>query len=316
MSTVPFISWLGHGAANLSPPGVFTDATITMFAFDADAGAMQQLADKLLNPAGGGTVEYRALLPLAMVSFSDIACCTSGVDVAGWVPGRECALWVPLVETHPREPLRDRLVFWSPYIFINYAIGMVVGRESWGWPKTIADICLPGADDARYRCVTMYFPTLSADTQAVTGPLLQVVPRGGAREQELSANWRGASEANAALTSAVLAGAREEWLKGHNLLPPSPCIALKQFRDAADPQSACYQAICDSPIQLTAFKGGGLRPGQFDLEITACDSHQVVHDLLGGTAVPGSIVRRPIRFAAWLTVDFMALPGNTIVVAG
>jgi len=62
MTHPPFISWLGHGAAELAPPGVFTDAKAHLFGFDADTEAMQTLVDDLLNPAGAGAVRYRVAL--------------------------------------------------------------------------------------------------------------------------------------------------------------------------------------------------------------------------------------------------------------
>ena len=136
-----------------------------MLAFEADNTAMQALAETLINPAGGGEVVYKVLLSTAMVSFIDIARCSSAVDVVGWLPGRECAFWVPLLESHPNDPTLDRFVFWAPYIFINYTIGLVVGRQTWGWPKVLADITVASDNPAApvFDCATTYFPTLSAD---------------------------------------------------------------------------------------------------------------------------------------------------------
>ncbi|MGH6993366.1 MAG: hypothetical protein ACREEH_08530, partial [Caulobacteraceae bacterium] len=127
MGERPYISWLGHGAADLAPPGVFTDARANLFAFSASRAAMQALADALLNPAGLGEVRYEVPLGLALASFMDIARCTSASEIMGWLPGRECALFVPLIETHPGHPFKTRFVLWAPYIFISYTIGMVTG---------------------------------------------------------------------------------------------------------------------------------------------------------------------------------------------
>jgi hypothetical protein len=314
MTTVPFISWVGHGAANLAPPGVFTDAKGTVFVIDADKTAMQRLVEKLLNRAGAGKVRYEAALPISMVSFMDIARCTSGTDVVGWLPGRECAIWVPLLEFRGSNPLPDRLVFWAPYIFITYTLGLVIGRETWGWPKVLADISVPTDDPSvpRYCCATTYFPTLSADTKGVTGTLFQVVGD-AAREQPAPATWRTAADARDALIESVLAGISRELLKPCSLLPHGPCVALKQFREAGDTQNACYQAICDSPVALTQFKGAGWLPGSFTLEIATCQSHQIVQDLLGRMPDRGC-TRLPIKLAAWSLSDFQALPGDNIVV--
>ena len=118
-----------------APPDAFADAIISAFVIDADRKAIQTLADNLLNPAGKGTLRYESVLPIAMLSFLDSARSTSLADRLGWVPGRECAIWVPLVERRPGSAFGARVVFWSPYIFVTYAIGLVTGREVWGWPK-------------------------------------------------------------------------------------------------------------------------------------------------------------------------------------
>lgn len=311
----PYISWLGHGAANLAPPGVFTGAKASLFAIDADAGAMQTLADSLLNPAGGGVVHYGVLAPVAMLSFMDIARCTSGTDVVGWLPGREAAIWVPLLETHPGNPLKDRLVMWAPYIFINYAIGMVIGREDWGWPKVLADIAVGDDNPAApaYTVSSTYFPTFSAATEGVTGPLYSI--SGGDLPSPAQSVWGSGIEACEAITGALLGGIAEVLVNALHLSPQLPSVALKQFREPAAPQTACYQAITDSPIRVTAFHGGGFLQGTWELEITTCASHAITEDILGRAPDPGS-TKVPIKFAAWAELDFEALPGNNIVVGG
>jgi hypothetical protein len=316
MSTVPYISWLGHGAACLSPPGVFTDARATIFAIVANQKAMQALTDKLLNPAGCGQVYYEAAAPLAVISFLDIARCTSGTDVIGWLPGRECALWVPLIERRTGESARERLVFWSPYIFIDYAIGMVTGREIWGWPKVLAKISVAddNPDHASYACATTVFPTLSLDTPGVTDTLLRVTTNGAKSMQQRVTSWRTTEEADTAIKGSLLANLDETLVRTCSALPLSPCVALKQFRDPADATRACYQAICDSPVELTQFKGGGLLTGDFALEVTTCMSHPIVQDLTGQAPQPQA-TRLQVWFAAWSLFDFQALGGGNIVVA-
>jgi hypothetical protein len=308
-----FIPWLGHGAAALAPPGVFTGAKANMFVFDADTAAMQALADTLLNPAGGGVVRYDALAPFGVVSFMDIARCTSGTDVVGWLPGRETAFWVPLLERHA-DPTHDRVVMWAPYIFISYAIGMVVGREIWGWPKVIADITVPGDNPATpwFDCATTYFPTLSADTEGVTGSLFRVIPP--SPDMAPVSVWRTGEDAFQALVSELLSDLAKALIDKLGLNPQLPSVALKQFRQPGAAQTACYQAICDSPIEITAFSDGGPWTGAFSLQITTCESHQIVADFLGRAPDPG-VTTLPVVYAAWFDLDFQALTGGDIVVA-
>jgi len=312
MSNVPFISWLGHGAASLAPSGVFTDAKANAFVIDADTKAMQRTVDTLLNPAGAGRVRYQVALPVAMLSFMDIAQCTSSTDILGWLPGRECAIWIPLLEFRDGHLLPSRLVFWSPYIFISYTIGMVTGREAWGWPKVLAEIGVASDTPAnpQFSCTTTFFPTMAATTKGEHGVLYRIVQQQAAAQQPPV--WQSAGEARAGLIDGIFGGLAGDLLDA--LQPQLPSVVLKQFRAAGAPQSACFQAIVDSPIEMTRFIGGGLLWDTFSLEITNCESHAIVYDLLGYKPAPGTTTTLPVKFATWVTVDFQALTGDDIVV--
>lgn len=313
MSSKRFISWVGHGAASLAPPGVFSGAKAWVFAIDADTKALQTLTDTLLNPAGKGVVRYEALLPVAMLSFLDIARCTSDVDTLGWLPGRECAIWVPLVERRLGSVFGGRVVFWSPYIFINYTIGMVTGREVWGWPKVAARIGVandtPG--NPEFFCTTTIFRTFSPGTKGEDALLYRVIREKA--DPKPSPPWKSAADAVAGLVGRFFGSLAGDLLNALQLQPTVPCIALKQFRSAANAEQACFQAIVESPVALSGFSGGGLLTDTYSLEITTCESHRIVLDLLGRPPDPG-ITTLPVRAAAWLSGDFKALPGRDIVV--
>jgi hypothetical protein len=233
--------------------------------------------------------------------------------VVGWLPGRETALWVPLVETYVNDPTRVRVVFWAPYIFINYAIGLIIGRQTWGWPKVLADITVATDNPAAplFDCTTTYFPTLSQTTQGVTESLFRItgLPAGGQR----AGAWRTGIEAFEAIAAGLLGGIARGLVDGLGLLPQVPSVALKQFRQPGAAETACYRAICDSPIEITAFRDAGPQPDGLTLEITTCQSHQIVTDFLGRAPDP-NVTSLPIVFGAWTDIDFQALTGDDIVV--
>lgn len=308
----PFISFIGHGAASLAQPAVFTGATSHAFGFSASRTAMQQLVDSMLNPVGGTSVHYEVPFGLAMVTYMAIERCTSEIDDIGWEPGRECALWVPLIETdHVRGTWR--LVLWTPYIYIDYAIGMLTGREVWGWPKVWGRITLPSdtPGGTQFGCATTLFDTLAPTTQARIGPLLTVT--GPATSAPPVSQWSSGRDAAQGFADGLLKGLAAE-LVGRLLSALSlETVQLKQFRDSLDPTRACYQAIVNSPAEPTGFSGGGLLDASsYQLEITTCASHRIVQDLLGTTPSPGATTV-PIIFAAWVAFDFKAMPGSVVV---
>lgn len=308
-AATPYISWIGHGAASLAPPGVFTGVTSHAFVFRASQQAMQDMVDRFLNGPAQGQAHYTVIGPLALATFMDYEKCTSGVDQIGWVPGRECGLWVPLWERTGLLSLR--LVMWSPYIYIDYTIGMLTGREVWGWSKVLGSIALPGDTPGAtaFSCATTTFTPMAPETKGVLGPLFAVT-----------------AKASMPVRAAAVAepGQAFELFLGHLMREGDPApeglpfalkahaVALKQVRDSLDPEVAIYQAVCDSPLKITRFGGFGLLDaGSFQLEITTCDSHRIAQDFLG-QAPTGPQTVLPIEAAMWAEVDFQALPGKVI----
>jgi len=316
MPTMPsFISWIGHGAASLAQPGVFTGVDARLFTFESNKPAMQGLADKFLNAIGGANLRYEAFIPRALVTFMTVERCTSSTDAIGWVPGRECALWVPLLEWK-RGHLLPRFVLWAPYIYIDYTIGMLTGRDVWGWPKVLAEISVASdapSQPASFTCKTLLFETMAPETRGTVGPLFSV--KSSSVAADLQSQWESGGEAARELTSTFLGELAAEvagFLLGGVTLP---AIAMKQFRDSAVATKACFQAIVDSPAQITRFYGGGILPSHdYALTITSCDSHRVVADFLG-VAPTTPTTTLPVQWAAWASFDFKATGGDAIASA-
>jgi hypothetical protein len=303
MTQPSFISWLRHGAINLAPPGVFRDATAYAFVLDASSEAMQGLVDKLLAPATQGKFVYRVATAATMVSVLDIEQCSSGAETSGWLPGREFAIWVPLIEENSEKGTK-RLVLWSPYIFINYDIGMVTGREVWGWPKAMAQITVePTAQPARLSCKTTIFRTLTPQTMGSVEELIAIsgtkpiTPGAGDLIELLSTLFGDMAIALAEL---------------FHVEPVIPAIALKQMRDSADVTRAVYQAIVNSPCRVTKMKGGEVIDDQFTLSITNCESHSIMQDIFGEKPTE-PVSQRKVTLASRIWFDFQADPGAAII---
>lgn len=312
MTEARYISWIGHGAANMAPPDTFTGATINLFGIETDTAAVQKLVGTLLNAAADGKVRYSPALPVAIFSFSVSPKCTSLTDAIGWIPGREAMILLPLWEHIAGQSLPNRLVFWAPYIFIDYTIGLVTGREIWGWPKVFGRIGVASDEPgANFSCQTTIFPVLAPTTPAQDAVLYRVVQeQAGAAAQP----WTSAEEAAQGILEGLLGKLAADVLQALAIQPQIECVVLKQFRTSDDPKISCYQAIVNSPIALTGFHNGGPLFDRFSVEITTCESHAIVFDLLGRAPNPGS-TSLPVTFAAWATVDYAALPGTAVVVA-
>ncbi len=85
-----------------------------------------------------------------------------------------------------------------------------------------------------------------------------------------------------------------------------PCVFLKQFRDVADGSRACYQAIVGLPMRITRFRGGGLMPGRYRLDLADYQSHPIAADLGLDAAAMSSMI------GAYIDVDFELAQGKVI----
>jgi len=315
MALPNYLSWTGHGSSCGEPPATFTGATMHLFGLTATINAMQALADQFLAPVTAPGVTYTAFVDRSLLTIVDIQKGTSTVEAVGWLPGRECALWIPLIETtlptlfHPLGKVR--LVMWSPYIFISYAIGMATGREVWGWAKALADIALPAASSSapKFDVKTVIFTTLDATKPGADAVLLSVTGDG---QLDSTSQWASLQEAAIQVMGKFVGVLPATVTNAFLLTAEFPAIALKQFRDSNSPNLACYQAVTNSPVQIKNFGGGGFHSAKFDVTITTCASHPIAENFLGMAAPAAASTTVPVDWAAWVKFDFDALRGSVI----
>jgi hypothetical protein len=308
MTGAAFIAWTGHGAAVGAPPVSFRGAHAYVFAFDASKAAIQTLAERLLAPAARGQVRYSAATSAALVTFVDVARCAPLEHPIGWTTGRECAVWTLLWE-HRAGGGRRRLVVWAPYVFINYSLGLITGREVWGWPKVGATISMsvdPPHQPVGFRCDTMIFRDFGHEVEGREETLIAVH---GPRPHPPHTPWTGIGHALTTIGEHLSTDLHKVARRARPTGLRLPAITLKQFRDSQAPELACYQAIVNSPCRLTDFKGGGLLHGRFVLEFAQCRSHPILRDLAREDEGTTGSMLRPVKWAAWLNFDFEAERG-------
>jgi hypothetical protein len=304
-----YVSWLGRGEVAMPPPGQVDRATVAMFGLPVtDRDRLQRMVDTMLTARGGPT--YHVLGSTVLVCFLASPRLTSASEPIGSVADHEVAVWVPLVE---RRGDAVRLRVWMPYLWVDTDIAMVTGREVWGFPKELGHYRPPAAGEP-YVLRAPVFRRFGPDVEAEEVDLLRV----DAASHPTTSAWHDLEDAAHGL--AELLGwsstrAHLSWrddarllldlleVAGHRRIP---VVNLKQFRDAADPTRACYQALVASDLQVTGFHGGGPLWGEHRVTVTRCASHDLVGDLgLAGTEVVA-------RFGVWVTMDFLVPAGEVV----
>jgi len=308
-----FISFLRHGESDFAAPLIATNDSLFGFVLESDRNSVQQFVDATLGATSSG-ITYRVLGDHVILLFQHCGHFTSP-DNIGWAEDRETAILVPLIEHKPRAILPEKLVIWIPYLLIDVGLGMVTGRDVWGYNKTLGTTSMPKdpGDKAEFKCQTLIFRTFDRDTQARMENLITVTAVGNLGP--LAEAWRDATEVVKALRH-TLGEFRLNW-KGaetafdlvHTLLNRDvPVINLKQMRDSQQTRLASFQALVETNLEIKQFHGGGPLAGSYEVEFCDCESHAIARDF-GFKLSNGKM---PAKFAFWAKLDFNAPPGTTV----
>jgi hypothetical protein len=307
------------------PPYRATRARIYGFVLATDYTPLQELCDQALNRPTGGATDYRPAFPLVFLTFADIAALTSvnpPDSRVGWVPERDVAFWLLTLSVEKKGGIEvaERIAFYQPYLFVDSPQALLTGREVQGFPKEYATIDMAretfaNGDPGPMTVRTNVFPKFDPGTRIQFRELMKVsqVP-GSAGGGDLSRFgtlaelavhvwkeiWSG-QEPFAIPDLKFLFRLGEEILKEE-----VPCVFLKQFRDVADGTRACYQAVVELPMRITAFHGGGLLPGRYQLDLANYQSHPIAKDFGLDARATSSMI------GAYIDVDFELECGNVV----
>ncbi|HKW90481.1 MAG TPA: acetoacetate decarboxylase family protein [Methylomirabilota bacterium] len=255
-----------------------------VFFLRGDPAALQATFDRAIAGPSAGAVSIRPYTSLVAITVLHIDTIRStdppDSEVGAGIEEHEVAIWTIGVERHRHAP-----VFFTPYLFVDSGMAMAAGREVFGLPKQDARFTITGSPTPELvKMDLLGVDRFSPTTPFAWRPALELrrVGPGSARAMA----WRTLTDAARALGAAMGQGLphliedAELAIKMMAILAGGslPVLALKQFRDVAQPDRACYQAITESPIQVTAIHGGGLL-GDYQLTVHDLDSVPIRRDL-------------------------------------
>ncbi len=307
-------------------PAEAKDARLYGFILEADGARLDAWCDLCLNEPSGGAERWQAAGDFVLLDFIKVRTLQSSDPLdapLGYTSEQEVAIWMPVMDLH-----RGRVAWTVPYIWVDSGYAMAGGRETYGFPKQLGTPKIPNwtgqaPDKLTLEAVTLR--TFDPLTAALAQPVVSAERPGTA--STLSPTWADlgagmthflglagsptttggyfADPLGALATLTADYGTAVLFLAG--LFTRSlPVVLLKQFRDAAHPGAACYQAVVEVETRLDRFGGGGLLPD--DYTVTFHDLAGVpVHRELGlptGPLVPAA--------AFWLEFDFTVLLGRIL----
>lgn len=292
------------------------DVVMHSFCVKADPAKVQAWLDKTFAAPSSGAVRYKVIgdkVFLGIAEIGKITMVTPGAPSKGWTTETDVAIWI-LAEREDDGFLSLR---WIPaYLFVDTGQALASGREVWGFPKQLARfdfspqtsdpgagrtftvqgwVISPFGPDSPTRWATMFEARpVSAKPPARQGVLATLEDLARTVVDRLTDEFTTiAGKLNAALGAGSVTMA-----------------FLKQFPDAANPTTACYQAVVEADSKVTAVRGSGVTDDDYEVRITTFDTHPYLGEL--GISSDWQQVGQAI----WMDFDFEQALGGEVWRAG
>ena len=304
---------------------------------------------------------------LMVLDYGSMSAASVQAQNVGWVAQHEVAFTVPL-ERWQEQRGRLVFKGWacvSPFIFVDDEISLTTGREVYGWPKVAGSVDAetplwathPQSATRLFSFSTRVFPKVYAGEPESSCVLLQIdcdpAPSYSRVPPDLTSPWFPLPAAAAALRSSMsLMGTAVDMLlalrvRGYrtnrstaSLLAMSgkagdslkrlsfENITVKQFRDAQEPDRACYKALVSSPMGIDRLNRSGLlgdvnllrgdTSGGYTLRIHRYTSQPIIESLGLDVAATeerddgGSVAILKPTFPFWTDVDLLYGKGRVL----
>ena len=288
------------------PPYEQKDTSLSGWLVRSNRASLQAILDRDLNRPAGGAVDYRPLTSTVLLSIASIRQIHS-LDPRdagyGWIAEIDVCVWILTGAFKDGE--LDHIAWYVPYIWVDNPYAMATGRETLGYPKTIGWMKTP-AD--RHDPGPLWLDSLVLSPHAPTTELkreriftLRRASDTGTAPEAWADDAKDAFLAIARMFFALgdvhcdwarFVSAFKDLLGGH-----MPLVFLKQFRDSATPDQACYQAIVEASATVQSFRRGGLLPGDWQLDLNQYDSLRMRSNL-------GLEATTRIEHGFWLDFSF------------
>jgi uncharacterized protein with NAD-binding domain and iron-sulfur cluster len=275
----------------LAVPPIALGIDVHMFLLRADPQRLTELLDKHLNH--GGPQVYRPLSSLAVLYCSRVHNYPIK-EPFGWVPELDFGIWIPAIAGEMRGGVfrPDRLVTFTPYIWVSNDVALTNGRSFFGFTKDIGVMTMPARleDASEFTLDTYVIPQFGPESAIEQRRLFTVQRMDGPPPGGLQSWLKNGRELAQALVDTAqqlrhpdLAVGFSGGLDLARALWDAPrgqrMVFLKQFPDVVDGSRACYQAVVEADIRITGEVTGALSPGRWEVTIDAYDSHRIVDSL-------------------------------------
>jgi Acetoacetate decarboxylase (ADC) len=292
------------GEQTLRPPGDCGDTRFFYFLLRADHDRLRALCDRYFNEPSGGACSYEPL-GIVLLAFTHVERLSSADPLRGTITYKDIAFWVPVWGGKTAS-----LCLFPPFIFVDEAGTLVTGREVFGLPKQLGRFQMPLRFEDLAEAPAPAFRAEVAGTLEPGGPVTwhTLVTVDQIAKEEGADHGRLLSLLEKLLVPEHLRSFKvPDWVSH---LTAVPALGLKQFRDASEPERACYQAIVEAPLSIVELFGPPkILFDAFEVTLMNLSSHPVAQ-ILGLSDEPQRV---PVTFYFEAT---MRMGTGTVVWSG
>lgn len=312
MARLPPLVLTGNRIDVLGPMNLY-GTVLHNFCVEADQAKIQAWLDKTFSIPSAGAVRYEAVGSKVFVSIAQIKRIVALDELEkdhGFSSEIDLTIWV-IARRVDDGLLAMRFI--PAYLFVDNGPAMASGREVWGFPKQLGqfDFSPQGPDGGgphSFRANAYVIDPYLPSTAARWAPMLAIepVPKPGSAP-------RGAMLRTLEALAQTVIERVDESFSGmvaklqSTLGAGTVCMAfLKQFPDAANPMTACYQGIIEANARVLKLRGAGLTEDHYRLRLDSFASLPFFDEL--GIASGWQDVGRGI----WVDYDFTLDLGSEV----
>lgn len=304
--------YVDHGGEQVyAPPFIAEKVHFYGFVVSADAAILtSNVCDRYLN----GPMSTRRFRPLTghvlfvLNNIESMYARNPPYNAMGRYTEQEFATWMLVLDTH-----RLRIFWYHPYMIVDGAYAMAMGREIYGFPKMLGWFSgIHHGPNELEDAVVETVVTTHHGGEAEKKLLLRV------RRTQVDANGAALSynslpELSSKLVESlgISIGDLDDEGAGAILMRDlirlsMPFLFLRQFRDPGDPKTATFQSIQEASVQMTKMHSLRWYGSGYEIEIVDYFSHNIRKEF----GLPRNPI--PVEASFWALLDFEIGNGTEI----
>jgi len=245
----------------------------------ADYQQLTKTTDLWLNSVAGNEYRYVPLLPFVIcnpVWINRIMWTPAG---QGWMREADFNFAYYVACFKGRE--FHHIAITQAYLVVDNPLTVSTGREIFGYRKVFGRMEYLAGTFQPIAASTWVLKEESPNAELQLAEVARILPPPGWAAATRHAEWddlkhlAGLAAGDLALDAMTAVLALIEMFHSQNL----PVIYLLQLRDIEFPTSAAYQAILESPMQITKLHSAWLLPPGYKIQLTNYPSYPLISDL-------------------------------------